>query len=1156
MTAVHDSEHFAPQLAAADDLRAHENDAIAQVRAWLEASKAKPSDAAAERLAALLRDEDGLAFSVAFVDEVIRPEDVKVAARSLARIAATPPRFLSWPWRVAVRIGGLLAPVAPAVIVPISRRVLRSMLRHLVIDARPAQLGKAIDRLKSDGQGQVRLNLNLLGEAVLGHEEAGRRLAGTRALIERPDVDYVSIKVSSTVAPHTPWAFDAAVDEAVEALAPLYESAAAQTPPTFINLDMEEYKDLELTLAVFTRLLESHPSLEAGIVLQAYLPDALGGMIRLQEWARMRVADGGAPVKVRVVKGANLPMEQVDAELHGWPLATWESKAHSDASYKAVLNYALTPAHAANIRIGVAGHNLFDMALAWEIATDRGVTDAVDVEMLLGMAPQQAAAVRDTVGRILLYTPIVDPHDFDTAIAYLIRRLEEGASHENFMSAVFDLDDPQLFARERERFAQSLALIPAEVPAARRTARAVPTAPQTEFVGAPDTDPSVLANVRWADGIRSRMEHSTLGLDTAGAGWLAAADAVDAAVATARAAGVEWGAWPPAERARVLRQAALELEARRAELLEIMGHETGKVIEQGDAEVSEAIDFANYYAAHALELDDVDGAAFSPLPVTLVTPPWNFPVAIPAGGVLAALAAGSAAILKPAEAAHRCGAVLAEALLAALAEAGAPEGVLQYVRVDEKELGERLVAHDGVDQVILTGAYETAELFRSFTPSMRLFAETSGKNAIIVTPSADLDLAARDVAYSAFGHAGQKCSASSLVVLVGSVATSERFRRQLVDAAASMPVGMPWEAASRIGPVIEPPRGKLARALTELEPGQEWLLEPRAVDGSDVLFSPGIRTGVQPGSEFHLTEYFGPVMGIMTAATLDEAIAMVNAVDYGLTSGLHSLDTDEIQRWMAAVQAGNLYVNRSITGAIVRRQPFGGWKKSAVGTGTKAGGPSYVASLGTWSDAPVADEGAADELSGEFASLAERCGAGADAVAWLRAAVASDAAAWEQEFGVVSDPSGLECEINAFRYHATPVTVRADAASPVETLRIVAAGLRAGARPALSLTEPLPEPVMAAVRDRGVELVVEGEQSWTERAARMAAAGGRIRLVGVEPAATIDALGGTPAVAVYSAAPVAAGRVEMLPFLREQAVSITAHRFGTPRRYEVPVPTA
>jgi RHH-type proline utilization regulon transcriptional repressor/proline dehydrogenase/delta 1-pyrroline-5-carboxylate dehydrogenase len=496
------------------DVASLEGAATAQAKAWVEASTAVKPDPTAARLARLLRDPQGLAFAVAFVDGVVRPEDRRVAARNLRALSRTAPGFLSWPLRLAMRLGGSLAPVMPAMVVPLARRALRSMVRHLIIDARSRPLGRAIRRLARRPGGGVRLNINVLGEAVLGSAQAARRLQTTRRLIARGDVDYVSIKASAAVAPHSPWSFTEAVREAVAALKPLYLDAANTAGgPTFINLDMEEYRDLRLTLEVFTNLLDE-PELHgyrAGIALQAYLPDALSAMIRLQEWAARRVASGGAPVKVRIVKGANLPMERVDADLHDWPLATWGSKVETDANYKALLAYALRSERVANVGVGVAGHNLFDIALAWELAGARGVRDGMDVEMLLGMAPQQAAAVRATVGQVLLYTPVVNPSEFDTAIAYLVRRLDEGSSRENFMSAVFDLADSALFERERERFRSSLPLMPTRVPAPNRAptrVESVPLAGAREFTNTPDSDPAVPASIEWASGIRARMPDS------------------------------------------------------------------------------------------------------------------------------------------------------------------------------------------------------------------------------------------------------------------------------------------------------------------------------------------------------------------------------------------------------------------------------------------------------------------------------------------------------------------------------------------------------------------------------------------------------------------------------------------------------------------------
>jgi RHH-type proline utilization regulon transcriptional repressor/proline dehydrogenase/delta 1-pyrroline-5-carboxylate dehydrogenase len=1190
-------------------------ESVETVRRWLAATDGAKVDPSAARLAGVLQDPAGLDFTLGFVDRVVRPEDLSVAAASLAELSGSIPRFLPWYLRAAIAAGGGLATGAPRAVVPVARRALRKMVEHLIVDATPHRLGASLARLRADGS---RLNLNLLGEAVLGDAESDRRLEGTRALLARDDVDYVSIKASAVASQLSLWAFEETSDRLVERLTPLYELAAGAATTKFINLDMEEYHDLDLTIDVFTRILDTPEmlGLEAGIVLQAYLPDALGALQLLTDWSRARVARGGAPIKVRIVKGANLAMERVDAAVHGWPLATWSSKVETDTSYLRMLDWALEPENAAAVKVGVAGHNLFDVAYAWNLARQRMVTNRIDFEMLLGMATAQAEAVRREVGGLLLYTPVVQPSEFDSAISYLVRRLEENASPENFLSGAFELgSDPEVFEREKARFLASLeAAENADgTPGPRRTqdrSRGFDLDVHTDhFVNEPDTDPALEANRTWARKILERAATSELGADIADSAWIDDEGRLEEVVATVVEAGVKWGREDGATRAELLELVAAGLASGRADLLEVMASETGKTVAEGDPEVSEAIDFARYYAEQARELDGIHEARPVPPKLTVVAPPWNFPASIPVGGVLGALAAGSGVILKPAPQAHRTAAVLADILW----RSGVPRSLLALVDLDEGDLGRYLIAHPAVDRVILTGGFETAQTFRSWRTDLPLVAETSGKNAVIVTPSADLDLAVADVIASAFGHAGQKCSAASLVILVGSVGESERFRRQLVDAASSIRVGYPDVATTRMGPLIDPPQGKLERGLTVLGEGESWWLKPRALDETDVLWSPGIRDGVAPGSEFHLTEYFGPVLGVMRADTLEQAIEWQNAVDYGLTAGLQSLDAREIALWSSRVQAGNLYVNRSTTGAIVRRQPFGGWKRSTVGTGSKAGGPNYV--VGLTSFARVAHE---PEASLQLDGVPELGVAIIEATRsvldfaefdFVRAGCASDQRAWLARFASAVDPSALGVERNVFRYLPHPVTLRLSNGSPMaDLIRLVAAGARAGAPLAISSALPLPAQLVQLLRSAAtpvrvdditvesdglflaraaagllqgeIEAPPEDDLSLLERATQDSGVIGlgvqntialdraallqadpsaqldgpgpsryrslRIRLVGGSAAALADAVAGSPDVAIFADEVTESGRVELLPFLREQAISLTAHRFGNP----------
>ncbi|MGO1226058.1 MULTISPECIES: bifunctional proline dehydrogenase/L-glutamate gamma-semialdehyde dehydrogenase [unclassified Brachybacterium] len=1112
----------------------------AQVHSWVHAAALRQVPGPARMLSDLLRDPKGLDFTLAFVDRVIRPEDPRAAAVELRRLAQDPPAFLPAPLRRVLGLGGVASSLAPSVVVPTAQAAMRRMVGHLILDARPRQLGASIARLTADG---TELNINLLGEAVLGAQEASRRMQGLRELVARPDIDYVSIKVSSLV-DHLPlWATAETVDHTVETLLPLYLDAARREQPTFLNMDMEEYRDLELTLQVFEKLLD-RPELEhlhAGIVLQAYLPDAPSAMARVRRFAERRVAAGGAPIKVRLVKGANLAMEQVEASVHGWRQAPLLSKEETDAQYKRMLLEALHPSRLDAVHLGIAGHNLFDVAFAHLLMRERdigaGPGHGVEFEMLAGMAPGQQAVVREATGTMRLYVPIVHPRHFDVAVSYLVRRLEENASSQNFLSAAFELDtSAELFEREQTRFAGALerALRETSLPTHRdqdRIAEVVgsrgvlqlgspglPAVPGA-FRNTPDTDLSTPANQQWAAQLTHRIRGSEIGDEEARAARLTTVEAVASTISRALTAQPSWAGLGVEKRAGILRRVAGTLAAHRAELLEVMAAETGKTLEQGDPEVSEAIDFALYYAEQAEQLARQGDLQATARPLTLITPPWNFPVAIPTGGALAALVTGSSVIMKPAPQARRCGALIGRLLH----EAGVPQDVFTLVDVPEDEVGRALISDPRIDQLILTGASDTATLFASWRPELRILAETSGKNSIIVSPQADLDLAARDVAASAFGHAGQKCSAASLVITVGSVTTSRRFTAQLADAVLSLHVGRPTDPTAQMGPVVEAPGEKLRSGLTELADGEAWLSRPRQLDDSGTLFSPGVRTGVEEGSAFHLTEYFGPVLGVIHAESLEEAVRIQNGTAFGLTAGLHSLEPAEVAWWTEHVEAGNLYVNRGITGAIVERQPFGGWKRSAIGQTAKAGGPNYLVHLMDWADAPATS----DALS--------------DPETWLASARHSDREHFSSTFAP-RDVQELHGEINVLRYLPLPVLIRAaSGAAPQELERVLHAAATVGAEVEVSVAD---HELVSVAEAAGTAVTLEDSVAFAGRIPALTQS--RIRLIGEPDAALRRAIAEHIEVALFTGVVVSSGRIELLPFLHEQAISATDHRYGNP----------
>ncbi|MGF1661248.1 MAG: proline dehydrogenase family protein [Kineosporiaceae bacterium] len=1048
---------------------------------------------AAARLGRLVADEAGRDLLLDLTDRVVRIRDPRRSAGTLAHLVARGlPPSLGPVDRLGLRVLRRLAPVAPRLVRRLVDWRVAGDVAGVILPFDDPGFRAYVRRRTAEG---FRVNVNVLGEAILGDGEAARRLAAVLDRVRRPDVTHVSVKISAICANLDVLAEEDSVARICDRLAELYR--AARDAGVFVTLDMEEYRDLELSLRAFTATLDrpEFAGLEAGIVLQAYLPDSHAALHRLCGWANARRARGGAGIRVRLVKGANLAMETVEAELHGWPCAPYPAKADVDASLKALLEAALVHGEPAAVRLGVASHNLFEVGWALTVRDALGAADRVEIEMLEGMAPPQARAVRDDAGGLLLYAPVVRARERDASIAYLSRRLDENSGPENFLRSLFALTPGSpAWEAERARFRASAAARRTVATASRRsqdrTAPVPPFPADGSFANVADTDFTVAANRRWIESCLALPPPAEPTLLRSVAG-------IDALVTRARHAQAAWRGTSWSQRREVLAAVAHRMESERGRTVAAMAATTGKTVREGDPEVSEAVDFARWAAALTRDHEAAEraGARWEPHRLVVVAGPWNFPYAIPASGVLHAVAAGAAVLLKPAPEARAVAALLVEQVRAAGEAAGMPAGLVQLAPTPDDEVGRHLVTHEAVGLVVLTGSLDTARLFLSWRPDLPLVAETSGKNAMVITAAADVDQAIKDLVRSAFGHAGQKCSAASLAVVEASLYDDPAFHERVADATRSLPVGEASDLRSVVGPLVGPPRGPLERALTRLEPGESWLVEPRHLGGH--RWSPGVRRDVAPGSWFHLTECFGPVLGLLRARDLDHAIELQNAPAYGLTGGIQSLDPVEVDRWLARVEVGNAYVNRHVTGAIVRRQPFGGWKDSSVGPGWKPGGPHHLGLYGTW-----------------------RAG-------WLPPGSDDFAAAWA-ELSRPHDATGLVSERNELRHR------------PLD--RVVAR--------VATTDDPQVALLRAASRATGVplELSVLGEEAEDALAGRLASVTGRrgatrLRLLAPASDALLSAAHAA-GVAVDRAPVVRLGRVELPRWVREQAVSITRHRHG------------
>ncbi len=1154
-----------------------------------------------EELNRMLQTPADKATLVQLTDQAFRPHSAARVADQFTHILDVQgvPRFFSPLDRAMLRGFQAFGDWLPSVSVPMVKEHMRQETANVILPAEPELLAGYLRQRTAQG---VSMNVNYLGEAILSEAEAERRLTLYLEALQQPETEVFSVKISTLYSQMSPIAREHTIATLCDRLERLCRSAAHSTftradgtqVPKFIYLDMEEYRDLSLTCEVFMRTLERHglEDFSAGIVLQAYIPDSFRWQQRLNEWARKRIQTGGAGITLRIVKGANMEMERFEAAVKGWPQAPFETKLDTDANYKRMLHEGFRPENLAAVRLGIASHNLFDVAYALTLVTRSEAMHRVQFEMLEGMASHQRRALFEETQNLLLYAPVCHKEHFLSAIGYLIRRLDENTGAENFLRHAFQLVPDSAEWHELEQgFRAAFDRIPTLSDAPRRTQdrRRKASSPITgwktgsrSFANEPDTDWSLPHHAEWAQSIHAAWKDRRVEVPLVingedifesrvvrecrdpsrpgvSVGHYRQANEHDVTHAVECAARDEdgWRTLTPSARHDILRQVAQELRVARADLMGAALANAGKTLAESDPEVSEAVDFVEFYSESARWfMEDLSPHLTARgKGVVVVVSPWNFPIAIPCGGVAAALAAGNTVILKPAS-----DAVLpAWELCQCFWHGGVSKKALQFVPCSGGKEGAQLVQHPLVNAVILTGGTETALAMLRAKPDLPLSAETGGKNATIVTAMADRDLAIKNVLHSAFSHAGQKCSATSLLLLEAEVYDDPEFKRMLVEAAESLTVGSAWDLPTKIGPLIKAPSGDLETALLTLEPHESWALMPQRLEGNPCLWSPGIKWDVQPGNFTHLTELFGPVLGVMRFGKLHDAIDLVHQTGFGLTSGLESLDDREQAEWKAAIRAGNLYLNRSTVGAVVLRQPFGGLGKSAFGPGLKAGGPNYVAQFMEFgerandetrmtNDKSMTKSEVPNSVIGSFGFPSSF---GILVSSLDRRVLSSYHQAWHTEFALEHDSFSLIGQDNIRRYlplREVRIRVHSDDTAFEICARAAAARI-CGCRITVSMPHGLVFEVLDQLRASAedlasaIEFVEESDEELAEVIMRRQT--DRVRYAGAArvPVCVRRAAAETQ-IFIADAPVLAEGRVELLWYLEEQSISFDYHRYG------------
>ena len=891
------------------------------------------------------------------------------------------------------------AQILPWLTAPILRWNVSGMARQFIAGRNPDDVMKMLRKRRKE---RIGFTVDLLGEAVVSEQEADEYAARCFELLdglaertrgwsdplgqntELFPVVNVSVKISALYSQMNPADPEDAIAHLAPKLRPILRRA--REVGAFVNFDMESYAHKNTTLELF-RTLFAEPEFRdwphAGIVIQAYLRDAERDLRDLLDWGRAR----GTRFTVRLVKGAYWDYEKIKAAQNGWRCPVFLQKPESDACFEKCTRILLDNESIVTAAFG--SHNVRSIAHAQAYAEQLGIDKSrFEFQLLFGMAGPIKRALVEMGYRVREYCPV---GELLPGMSYLVRRLLENTSNEGFLKAKFSdkasatqlLRDPKSLVRgtsgpstERSRSGSSVESPSAAAPPSRNGATPE-TPPEDTFENSPlvnfvhrsnqEKMRTALREVRgrlgqkypividgrkiWTDSLINSINPSSP-KQVVGAVAEAGIPEAEAAVAAARKAFDHWCRVSVEHRAELLERVASIMDRRRFELSALEVFEVGKPWAEADGDIREAIDFLLFYAQQ-MRLrglprltQHVPGEEsyqhYWPRGVALVIAPWNFPMAILTGMVSAALVTGNTVIMKPAEQSAVCGAMVMEMF----EEAGVPPGVLNFLPGKGRVIGQHLVDHKDVHMIAFTGSREVGlRIWESAGKTLpgqrelkRVVCEMGGKNAVIVDSDADLDEAIVDSIYSAFGYQGQKCSALSRLIVLDE--NYDRVIKRLVEAAASLRVGNPETPGIMVGPVID--ETAYRRMLETIEAGKKeaTLAFQGNVPPEGFFIPPTIFTDVKPTMRLSCEEIFGPVLSVIRVRDLDEAIRVANDTDYALTAGFFSRSPANIERVKAELVAGNVYINRSCTGAVVGRHPFGGFKMS--GGGTKAGGGDYL----------------------------------------------------------------------------------------------------------------------------------------------------------------------------------------------------------------------
>jgi RHH-type transcriptional regulator, proline utilization regulon repressor / proline dehydrogenase / delta 1-pyrroline-5-carboxylate dehydrogenase len=930
------------------------------------------------------------------------------------------------------------------------------------------------------------LNFSQVGGLPLGREGVKKWQKKYRRLLEKPNINYISIKSSSLLPKINLLDWEASVKFLATKLQYIYQIANENpikqkdgtTKHKFINIDIENYQSVKITIQAFKQAL-SNPSfanLSAGITLQSYLPEAFELQKDLVQFAKKRIEDGGNAIKITIVKGSYLEKEEIQASINNWAQAPYTSKKETDANFKKMLEFACLKPNARVANVGIATHNIFDIAYGLLLIYENEIFPYAEIEMFATRTPNIRNVINQVFDNVRLYCPVADKNEFHKALSFIFRRIDENLRPQNFLYKINKLTPrSKRWDQLKEAFFSSCEKINNLSHEKRQKQDRLENKTFLKerfslFDNEQQTNFSLKNNRIWANeiikNVKTNTESLIIPLQINGQIFeknqdgifhqiaskektlyhysIADENDINKAILCANSYLSIWKNVSVEEKMTFFSNITSLYKQKRKELIATLIKEQGKILIDADVEICQAIDSIEYYKFRYSNTVTTKDVSFSPIGTCIIVSSKGNSLSTPTGNIISALLCGNSVIFKPSKDSVLTGWQIVNTFW----EAGIPKEVLQFIICDNEVVENSLINTNSNSKLIFSGRGLTAKKFIKKNPLINISANLEGKNTMIITDCCDRDLAIESLVKSAFSNSGQNDFTITVAILESEVYEDKIFLQKLIDAVSPYKLGFPWDLSTNLVPLRHEIKENLKIALTTLEPGESWLLTPKQNENNPFLYSPGIKIGATENSLTFKRVFAGPVLSLVRASNLKSAISIANSLPYGLISVLQSLDEREHHYFSENIQTGSKYINRATKLAMIRRQPYGGYKSSSYGINFKEGGPNYLLKFlkASQIEIPKQKQPVSEKVN-SLTSILEKIDLTAEELGLFYASIANYAF-WWKKMKKYRDPSKIVGQDNFFGYIPKKnicLKIFEDD-NPIDILRICAATLTCGAK--------------------------------------------------------------------------------------------------------------